>query len=72
MNYKIVAERMLALKEERKISVSELEQKTKLSSKIISNILFGKRPPKLEEFVALCAALQADADELLRADGEWE
>ena len=72
MNYKVVAERMYALKQEKKITFLYLEKATGIRSDKIARILFGVRPPRLSEFALLCFSLGTSADELLRSDEKWE
>ena len=63
---------MMAVKKDKNITFVFLERATGIRIDKIGRILWGRRPPRLSEFALLCAALEASADELLRADDKWE
>ena len=72
MNYKIVAKRMYALRKEKKVTFSRIEEETGMRFSKICRLLRGQTAPRLSEFALLCRVLEVSADELLRAEGEWE
>ncbi len=72
MNYKIVAERMVALKKEKGITFLHIEKATGFRRDKLCRLLWGEREPCLSEFALLCIALGASADELLQSADGWE
>lgn len=72
MDYKIVAERMRKLRKEKGIYFRHIEETTGLRFERVSRLLTGKSAPRLSEFALMCLALGVSADELLKADDEWQ
>jgi len=69
MNYKELGRRVRELRRQQNLTQAELAEKIGVSTSFVGHIERGSRVISLETFANLCAALEAEPNDLLYAGG---